>query len=98
MARLLIVLALLVGCDAGQLQMDTGIPLGCRQPRNALPNGTVCLVCDGQPHTRVYGGADGWCDFDGASCACHGHGVGDQCQQAIADFDEACYGRPTGGR
>ena len=89
MTRLLIVVVFLVGCGAGQLQPE--VPFACGETLNDLPNGTVCQVCNGVRYARVYGGADGWCDFDGASCACHGHGVGDQCQQAVADFHGACY-------
>jgi hypothetical protein len=39
---------------------------------------------------RVAAGPDGWCDYDGTTCACHGHGAGDLCAEAVAEFEKAC--------
>jgi hypothetical protein len=82
--------ALLFGCGGGSLPSD--MPTSCGDTIRVLPDGTVCQVCNGVPHTRVYGGPDGWCDYDGLACECHGHGVGDQCEQVIADYSAACGG------
>jgi hypothetical protein len=75
--RLAMLLTVALGCGAGELQPAT-------------PDTTACLVIDGQRIARVTGGPDGWCDYDGETCACHGHGVGDECEQAVAYFDESC--------
>lgn len=69
----------LVGCDVGELQPDGG-------------SASTCLVVDGVPLARVSAGPDGWCDYDGHTCACHGHGIGDRCAEAIADFEDCTKG------
>lgn len=81
---MLIVLGL-VGCGEAQEETTVGAPASCETAKT-LPSGTACLACDGGPIARATGGPDGWCDFDGTSCACHGHGADDSCAQLAADF------------
>jgi hypothetical protein len=77
--RWILLVLVLAGCGPEPLQPDGPTP-------------PMCVVIDGVRLARVSAGPDGWCDYDGLTCACHGHGVGDQCEQAVTDFHEACDG------
>jgi hypothetical protein len=85
----LLLLAGTLGCGNVDEADTAAAPIASCETVKVLPDGTACMACDGAAFARLTAGPDGWCDFDGTSCACHGHGAGDQCAQLVADFD-AC--------